>query len=507
MKASGIFLSVLSGLLLTAGFPSTDLFYLSWIALVPLFWALRGQGPKKALLLGLVCGLVHYATTLYWIRYVLYYYGGLPLPVALLALLLLCSYLALYPAVFAMVTSWWSSRPALWAFGLPFVWVALEWVRAHALTGFPWANLGYTQTLFTPLTQIADVTGVFGVSWLIVFANTSVSAWLNGWRVRMACLAALLLCVGGTLTYGFLRLDTVRDLQANARPWTVGVAQGNVDQSKKWDPAFQQETLKRYRELSLKAAASNPAPDLIVWPETAAPFFYGIEDELTAQLNGIIREAGVPVLFGSPAMTHIDGQVRLLNRAYLVDSRGVIAGAYAKQHLVPFGEYVPLKDYLFFIKKLVEQAGDFVAGDDSSPLSLGGRLFGVLICYEGIFPDLSRQTVLRGANALVVITNDAWYGPTSAPYQHLDLARWRSIEFRVPMIRAANTGVSAAFDAVGATLATIPLNEMGEFAVTVHPLNVQTIYAKWGDFFAWICVLVAVGGTIYRARERRTTQA
>jgi apolipoprotein N-acyltransferase len=279
------------------------------------------------------------------------------------------------------------------------------------------------------------------------------------------------------------------------------VIQGNIDQGRKWDPAFQQETLRRYRELSLKAANHNPVPDLLVWPETATPFFYGLEEALTSQVNRMLNEAGKPVLFGSPAVTRLDGQARLQNRAYLVDGSGSIHGSYAKQHLVPFGEYVPLQKILFFVDRLVQAAGDFAPGRDSTPMGLNGQRLGVLICYEGIFPELARLTVLRGANFLVNITNDAWYGRTSAPYQHMEISRWRAVEFRVPLIRAANTGISTIVDATGKKCGTIPLDEQGFLVCNVRPSQVQTFYARWGDLFAWLCILTSVAGLVFTMRR------
>lgn len=499
-----VFLSLLSGLLLTAGFPSCNLYFLSWIALIPLLAALRGKSRRQAFLLGAVCGLTHYFTVLFWIRFVINRYGGLPLPLAILVLLLLSCYLALYPACFALIAREWGKRPLLEIFGLPCAWVALEFMRAYALTGFPWANLGYTQTSVTPLVQIADVTGVYGVSWLIVLANTALLGCYRRPRQGIAALGVLIACLAGASAYGTWRLDAIGRQQAQAEPLTVAVIQGNIDQSLKWDPEYQQETLRRYRELSLHAARQKPEPSLLVWPETSVPFFYGLEEALTQQVNGIVRETGKPVLFGSPAVSMVNNRQRLLNRAYLVDERGVPVGLYAKQHLVPFGEYVPLQKILFFVHRLVESAGDFEAGNDPSPLSMHGTPLGVLICYEDIFPDLARATVQRGAMALVNITNDAWFGTSSAPYQHLEMARWRAIEFRVPMIRAANTGISAVFDATGEPRGDIALNERGYLAATVHPFRIMTWYARWGDLFAWLCAVVAACGLLCSGILRRT---
>jgi apolipoprotein N-acyltransferase len=437
--------------------------------------------------------MVHYLTTLYWIRHVIYHYGGLAAPLAIGVLVLLCGYLALYPAVFAWVCRRWEGCGALWVLGLPSVWVALEWVRAYALTGFPWANLGYTQTGFAALIQVADVTGVYGISWLLVLANTVLMSIL-WWKPSRVGIAVLALCLAGAFWYGTLRIEEVRRFQEGFTPWSAAVVQGNIDQSLKWDPAYQQETLRRYRELSLRAVGHHPAPDFLVWPETSAPFFYGAAPNLTRQLNEMITEIGRPTLFGSPALTREEGEVRLQNRAYLVDDSGAVLGSYAKRHLVPFGEYVPLKKLLFFVNRLVEAAGDFVPGGDSAPMVWSDRKLGVLICYEGIFPALARETVRKGAEVLVIITNDAWYGPTSAPYQHMEMARWRAIEFRRPVLRAANTGVSAIFDSAGNECGRIPLDEPGQLVCPVRSGTIETFYGRWGDVFAWLCVAGAMVG-------------
>jgi apolipoprotein N-acyltransferase len=496
-----LLLSAASGVLLTAGFPRPEMYYVSWLAFVPLFIALRNKSSKQAFALGYVCGVVHFATTLHWIRYVLYHYGGLHFAVAILVLLLLCSYLAVYPAVFAFVAQRWEKHPLLWVFGLPGLWVTLEWIRAHAVTGFPWTSLGYSQTPINVLIQMADITGVYGVSWLVVLGSTAVFGCMRRPR-SWAGLVVFAISMVGAVSYGAWRVDVVRGLQNSASPWTVAVLQGNIDQSLKWDKTFQQETLRRYKELARTALEESPRPELLVWPETSVPFFYGVEEALTAQVNETVREMGVPELFGSPAMTFVDGKPRMQNRAYLVDETGKVLGGYAKRHLVPFGEYVPLKKLLFFVHRLVEAAGDFAPGNNQPLLELGGQRIGALICYEGIFAELARSSVLQGATSLVNITNDAWYGRTGAPYQHMQMARWRAVEFRVPLIRAANTGVSTIVDATGALCGTIPLDDSGYLSCTIRPFRTLTLYARWGDAFAWICFLTTLCAILYSARER-----
>ncbi len=501
-----IVLSVISGVLLTAGFPRMDMPLLSWIALVPLLMAVRGGSGKRALLLGFVCGMAHYVTTVYWVRYAMNYYGGIPLAIAIVLLILLSGYLAIYPMLFAFIANKWERRPRLWVWGLPLVWVALEWVRAHALTGFPWANLGYTQSSFLQLIQVADITGVYGISWLVAFASTIVASYLARRRPHWAA-AVWTLCLISALAYGSWRLDRIEAMEKAAPPVTVAVVQGNVEQALKWDPAFQFETLERYRALSIEAAANDPKPDVLVWPETAAPFIYGVDETLTLKLQRIIAEAGVPVLFGSPAVQGSRGVPIFLNVAYLVDGASRFLGRYAKQHLVPFGEYVPLKNILFIFNKLLEAVGEFAPGRDPSPLSLNGQKLGVLICYEDIFPELSRTTVRHGATILANLTNDAWYGESSGPYQHMQMAGWRSIEFRTPLVRAANTGVSVIFGASGRSYGHIPLNEQGHLTRAVYPIRVETFYGRWGDVFAWTCTAAALGlvlGSYPRPGRRRT---
>ena len=502
---SGLALSVLSGCLLTVGFPSQQIYPLSWVALIPLLFALRGKSVGWAFALGYVCGLVHNFTVLFWIRYVIHHYGGLPLAVAILILLLLCAYLGLYQACFAVFVRKWEAHPLLLAFCLPCAWVGLEFLRACALTGFPWANLGYTQTPLLELVQCADITGVYGISWLVVFGNTALLAFLTA-RKALVSLVIFAVCIVAAIIYGDSRLKALREVQQEAEALNVGVIQGNIDQSQKWNPAFQQETLRRYRELSLGAVSGTPRPHLLVWPETSAPFLYGVDERLTAQLDGLFREAATPVLFGSPAVIRLDGEVRFQNKAYLVDGDARTLGEYAKQHLVPFGEYVPLGKLLFFVGRLVEFAGDFVPGTDISPIPFNSQALGILICYEGIFPYLSRRAIQNGATAFVNITNDAWYGPTSAPYQHMEIARWRAIEFRRPLIRAANTGISTVVDVTGRLCGTIPLNEQGFLVCRVQPADVPTFYCKWGDLFSWLCVVMTGAGSLFATFRKNPTE-
>jgi apolipoprotein N-acyltransferase len=501
-RHEAVVLSVLSGGLLTVSLPRPAFAAAAWVALVPLLLAVRGKSIGAALRLGFWCGLVHYLTALYWIYHVMAKYGGLPAPVAVLVLLVLGAYLACYPACFAALAGCWEKRPHLWLWGLPVVWVALEWLRAHMVTGFPWANLGYSQTPWLSLIQVGDLTGVYGLSWLLVLANTCFArVWVGRrWHWGLPVLAVLLVLVS---VYGRVRLQSIEEKQQEAPLQAVALIQGNIDQSRKWDPVLQDEIVQRYLDLSRQSVAESPRPSLLVWPETAAPFFFGLEDRFTPRLQELAQTTAAAMILGAPGVGRVDGRPTHYNRVFLMDAHGKVLGSYAKQHLVPFGEYVPWSRVLFFVQRLVQAAGDFSAGQDARPLTLDGRKYGVLICYEAIFPELARRTVRLGANVLVNVTNDAWFGHSSAPYQHLEMARWRAVENRVPLIRCANTGISTVFEATGRNGAQLPFNETGYLSTEVRPLHLPTFYNRYGDWFAWVCTLTALAAVIYTLVFRR----
>jgi apolipoprotein N-acyltransferase len=496
-------LSVLSGFLLTCAFPRTGAAAAAWVALIPLLVAVRGKPWGEAFRLGYWCGLSHALTSLYWIYHVMALHSGLSVPLAVVVLLLLCLYIGCYPACFAALSAICQRRSWVWLWGIPAVWVALEWVRAYMISGFPWNNLGYSQTPFLAFIQIADITGVYGLSWLLVLVNTCLTrVWVER-RLHWSLLIVAVLVVLVSI-YGKIRLDGIEALERQAPVMHVALIQGNIDQTHKWDPAFQEKIVNRYLELSREAAASTPRPSLLVWPETAAPFFLGLEDRFTPLLEQLAQSTGAALVVGAPGVGKENGQSRYYNRVFLLDTQGKILGKYTKQHLVPFGEYVPLARVFFFLQRLVESAGDFSPGTDARPLTLDGQHFGALICYEAIFPALARQSVHLGANVLINVTNDAWYGVTSAPYQHLEMARWRAIENRVPLIRCANTGISTVFSASGHGGPPIPLNETGYRVYDVAPLHVATFYNRYGDWFPWLCCLTAFAAFVYSLARVRT---
>ena len=495
-------LALFSGALLALSFPLPGISALAWIAFVPLLLATGGVSPKDGFRLGFTAGCAAYAGILYWLNVVMMNYGRLHWSVSATLYLTLAGYLALYPGVVLWLVRLCEGRriPLLCSF--PLLWVTGEALRSYLLTGFPWASLGYSQYRTLPLIQISDLTGVYGVSFLVAFANVVFyRIWMSmrhkkPYPVRALLLLVVLLAV--TLVYG------VTALTRGERGETTRVlmVQGNIPQDVKWDPAFQESTLKTYERLT-REGCQDPGT-LVVWPESALPFFLQREPAYAARVQALAAELKSPLVVGSPAYLQEGGEVRYLNSAFLISEQGVVAGRSDKLHLVPFGEYVPLAPLLPFVNKLVTGIGDFSPGKSAQPLAASTGKLGVLVCFEGIFPEVSRAYVQNGAGMLVNITNDAWFGRTSAPYQHLSMTVFRAVENRVPLVRAANTGISCVIDSKGHIRGMTPLFQEATLSGEVRTGSGRTFYNRFGDLFALLCfsgsIVMAVA--CYRGRRR-----
>jgi apolipoprotein N-acyltransferase len=451
--------------------------------------------------------MANYLSLLYWMVHTMHHYGHLPLWQCVPILGLMAAYLALYTG---FLTAWISTRPANLATVLLFSagGVALEYVRAYFLTGFPWEFLGYSQFQFLPIIQIADLFGVYGVSALVFLANAvSAFALLAFTRLtwqkrpvvrRLGHTSLLLLAVVITLTwsYGQIRLADIAETIARSPQAKIAVVQGNIDQARKWDPAYQQQTIEKYQDLSDNIVAQGA--DLVIWPETATPFYLFREKELSQQVLTDIRRTQTDYLIGSPAYTHSKGVLQLHNSTYLIDKEGRLQGRYEKVHLVPFGEYVPLKRWLPFLGKLVAEVGDFKPGRQGTTLNWHDQKLGPLICYEIIFPHLARAMAASGANLLVSQTNDAWFGRTSAAYQHFSMGVFRAVENRRSLVRAANTGISGFVDPTGKIQEQTDLFEDAAVARPVALMDITALYTRFGDLFAQICLALITANLLWR---------
>ncbi len=494
------FPALVSGLLLTASFPDVSLYYLAFVSLLPLMISIQSMTTKQSFYAGFVAGFAHYMTLIYWIVPTVTIYGGLHPLLGVSTLCLLCLYLGLYVGGFTWLIKRLDPPEGLMPVMGACLWVGLEYIRAHAFTGFPWGILGYSQYSNQTLVQIADLTGVLGLSFLIVLCNlTLVQLFLLAPSLasrKISCRSILIvLCytlvlVGAALTYGRGRIQAIDSLIQTAPKPNISVIQGNIRQDLKWDKTFKKGTIERYGSLSLGMAI--PPPELIIWPETALPFYYGRDPLYSNQVDAYVRKAKTHFLVGSPAFERGRDEIRFYNRAYMLNPLALVTGSYDKTHLVPFGEYVPLENYLSFLGKITQQAGNFSSGDKRfAPLAFKDHRTGVLICFEILFPSVARAFVKNGADMLTTITNDAWFGNTSAARQHFSIAVLRAVENRRSVVRAANTGISGFIDPVGRVLEETGLFTRAAITRPVPTLEEISFYTRHGEVLG-MAALVAI---------------
>ena len=513
-----ILLAATTGILLPYCFPRYDLGLLAWVALIPLHIALDGLSRRRqAFWLGWLAGIICSTGIMSWVVTAMHTYGKVPLVFSYGIMLLLTAYLGLYVGIYSAGVVWFRMlMPRYGLFAAPCLWVTLELLRTYVLSGLPWSLLGYSQYRQLDVIQIADHLGVYGVSFLIVMTNVALAElylWLmplfRGFRParlpwELVTTAAMLMGLSWAYSTSLIASEGMERSKATLQ---VGVVQPNIDQAIKWDQAFREETFRRYDRLT---GSFGNGVDLIVWPEAATPFIYEREPVYQLQLVALANRASAPLLFGSPAVRFdADRKPFLLNSAYLLSPDGQLLGRYDKQHLVPFGEYIPFKSsLLFFLEKMVEGIGDFQAGPGPTILSFqlkesGGSAparrvkFGIVICYEVIFPDLVRRIAHSGGEFLVTITNDAWFGDSSAPAQHFSMVVFRSVENHLAFARAANTGISGFIDPFGRIIAASPIFTETALQAEIPVRQTKTFYSRHGDVFAYGCMLISLLFCLY----------
>jgi len=543
-------LVLLSAVLQILIFPLPDLYFLDWAAVAPLLIALlRAREPDtlqllagvkllpakpgQAFLLAYACGILWYAGTCYWIYNTMRQYGGVGTLAAAGLLLLFCLYLAIYHGVFGLLISLLASpdagdgtnpftrRALLLA---PFAWVAVELARTR-ITGFPWNLLGISQVDNIPLAHIATVTGVYGLSFEIMVVNTALAAAfvLRTARGERSKRKPLLLATAAAIVV----LQAGRLISPPALPTdhTARLVQQNIPvlQGSDWTKEYFEGTLRDLSRISLSApgpnvtgqdqppAASAPSvrPDLIVWPESPAPF-YSTDPMFRDTVSNIARQAQTWMLAGSLGIRNAgetpERATELFNSGSLVDPAGEWVGRYNKMHLVPFGEYVPFKRVFGFAGGLTKEVGDFSPGTSRAGLQAGSKL-GVFICYESIFPDEIRQLAANGAEVFVNISNDGWYGDSGAYAQHLKQARMRAVENDRWLLRDTNTGVTASVDPYGRVVSSIPRKVRAALDAPYAITNVTTFYTRHGDWFAYLCAIISVAGLLLNFRFRARTES
>ncbi|HYE37853.1 apolipoprotein N-acyltransferase [Methylocaldum sp.] len=472
-------LALLGGLLLPLAFAPFNYPVLAVAALLLLFAGWLNVLPRRAFLRGYLFGLGQYGLGVSWVYVSMHDYGGASLFEAAALTFVFTAFLALYPAL----AGWLSVR----FFGggriykllvvFPAVWILVEWFRGWFLTGFPWLQIGYSQT-DTPLAAYGPILGVYGIGWSLAFvAGGILAAFHSARKPRMIVAVAIIsvLGLGGVLS-------GVSWTQPAGEPFKVTLLQGNVPQNMKWQPEFQRATLQMYTEMTRQSWDSR----LIVWPETAIPAFYHqVKDTFLADLEAEAKASGTDLLIGVPFYDQV--QDRYFNA---VVALGKSPGVYFKRHLVPFGEYLPLRPVLGFVLDILEiPLSDFASGNGGqTPLVAAGHPLVASICYEDIFGQESLAGLPQAAY-LVNVTNDAWFGDSIAPHQHVQMAKMRALETGRYMLRATNTGVTAIISPKGEITVAAPLFQRAQATGTITPIAGSTPYALWGDW----PVVIALG--------------
>ena len=463
---------------------------------------------RRAFTLGLLSGGVYFTFTLYWLVETMTTFGGLQPAVAVFAAFLLVAYLSLFPAAFAMAVARMSRAfgPEALLLAGP-VWVATELGRQYVWDGFPWELLGYSQITWLPIAQFASITGVYGLSLLLALTSACVAYMLvrrgAARLIAGVAVAVLVIAIG---SWGMWRLRN-SSLLSSGDPVRVAVLQANIKQDDKWNPALADAITESY--LSMSRQALGQGATFIIWPESSTPFYFEHDLLRGGTIRRLAREGKATFLVGSDQVEPVRAapglprpEARTYNAAFLVKPDGQVGAVYRKMHLVPFGEYVPLQRMLFFVKPIVEAVSDFVPGTEAVVLPVGTHHASTAICYEVIFANLMRQFVVNGSELLTTITNDAWYGTSSAPYQHWDQAAMRAIEGGRYLARAANTGISGFVDPYGRVLQKTTLFTPAMLVADLRFIPERTIYSRIGDLVAWLSLAATLAALLAAGRVR-----
>ena len=505
-------LAVLSGILLVLSHPSFNLFPLAWVGLVPLLIAVRSApNAKSAFRIGYISGLTFFGGLIYWIV-LLYPFANIF--VTVLGYVALVAYAALYFSVFALLVHQLPRKSGLsFIFPAALIWTGMEWIRSWFLTGFPWGSMGYSQWNNHAGIQIASITGVYGVTFVVILFNAAIAHLIissSNWRSASRGVIFPIGIVASTFVYGAFCLS---DSVSPAARVQLGLVPGNVSQAEKWKSEHAPKIFKRYLGLTENVNAAKP--DLIVWPETAIhpQILSGRAESYRRRLFKMLQEDQIYLLAGAPVR---EADKKYYNSVFLLSPSGEKLGSYSKMHLVPFGEYVPFSSALpNFI-----QFETFAHGKSINLLPLADvedTKMGIAICFESVFPNLFRKFVAKGASVMGILTNDAWFVGTTAPAQHLSAAPFRAVENRISVFRCANGGISCIIDPFGRiTSRTItPAQPDGVLVEDVPLKNHQsagmTLYTRYGDWFPILCLLVSLvlighrNRTWIHSKLRRTT--
>jgi apolipoprotein N-acyltransferase len=484
LALSHVLAAAASGVLIAACFLRFQLWPLAWVAFVPLLWSLaRAPTPRAAARLGFVAGLTTNLPAFYWLVYTIHVFGGFSYPIAICFYTCLTVFTASQFVLFAL--AWQRTGPGPLALAAPLLWVSLEFLFPNL---FPW-RMANCQLHVPLLLQVGDLTGPFGLSFVMVWVSAALAE-LSA-RRRVVPLAAAATATLGIVVYGAWRLPVVERAAATAAKARVVLVQGNVGIKEKGDVRYFDINLDKYQELSEPV---QDAADLIVWPETVSQHWVPADATRLDGKENPFDNLRTHLIFGGLAFRVVrPDEAEEFNSAFVIAPHGAVLGRYDKRILMPFGEYLPFAKVFPFIKSVSPETGGFTAGTTVSVFDIGGKLkVGQLICYEDLLASMSRHATQAGAEVLLNILNDAWYGNTAAPYQHQALALWRAIENRRYLLRGSNSGVTSIIDAAGRVVAEGGLFTAEVVSATVPRLGVTTFYTRCGDVFAWLVLVAAV---------------
>ncbi len=483
--------SITASFFLILAFPNFEYSLFVWVALSFLIYPLIYCSSLKSLLYGFLTGFFFFAFTMYWTAGVMTVYGGVNSWVSHIIALLLWSYLALYFSLFAFLFCWFrrhlSVNSAL--FMAPFLWVLLEYIRSYFLTGLPWLLLAHSQYRNVMIIQICSITGVYGLSFLILSFN-SLLVYLTVEKKRKYKLYAVLSALSVFLLLLVWGNDRLTGKAVSEKDITVAVIQGNVPQDLVLSGLNARDILRNHLQLTFKAVKDGA--ELVVWSESSVPLDLGERGIFRKSVSMTADKYNIHMVVGSVT----SGDDCLWNSAFTVDEEGNFQERYDKRHLVPFGEYVPFNDFLTFLGPLVNEVGTFRRGEKAVINDVNGVTFGVPICYEISFPDNIRDFVKNGVDFIVNITNDGWYGQTPACRQHLANLPFRAVENSRNIVRAANTGISCFVNSRGKILTETPLEVETYLLSSLSLCKEKTIYTCYGDVLVWFSLLVVLSGLV-----------
>jgi len=476
------FLAILSGFLLAISFPKINAFYFAWIAFIPIIYSSLRNRVKHSLVYGFVCGFICNLISLYWMfPFIKYNTNTIQ---AIIVSVLLCSYLAIFFSIWTSLISFVRRYfiPILLALYVASSWVLLEFLRTYLFTGFGWNLLGYSQISFPYIIQISDITGVYGVSFVIILVNILIYYWLRNKKEKIYLLSAIsiVFCLS---IYGYIKIDKYSNPYGDKI--SVGIIQPNIDQYKKWDKNYVDEILSTIKQNV--SIFENENIDLIVYPETTLPGYLQYETNIIDFIKEVSKFSKLSLVGGASY-----NDKNIYNSIFAITKDGLFLDKHDKNHLVIFGEFIPFRKILSKYFGILNSLGDYAKGKYMNVFTYENFSVGSTICSENFFPNLSRELVLNGAKILTNHTNDAWFFDSFAPYQHFVMNVFRAIENRKNVIVSANTGLSAIIDSAGKVSKLTNINENVSLISEAYQNSDISIYTKIGNVFSYICIIFVI---------------